>query len=38
VPSGQGFDCEMVMVFTLRNGTIVEFREFPDSAAINPAF
>ena len=32
------FDADFVMVFTLRDGKIVAFREFTDSAAVNAAF
>jgi len=36
--TGKRFDADFVMVFTLRNGKVTEFREFTDSAAINAAF
>ena len=36
--TGKGFDSDFAMVFTLREGKIVRFREFTDSAAINAAF
>ena len=38
VPSGRGFESDFVMVFTLRDGKVVEFQEFSDSAAINAAY
>jgi uncharacterized protein len=37
-PAGGAFDSDFVMVFTLRDGKIIEFQEFLDSAAINAAF
>jgi hypothetical protein len=37
-PGGKHFDSDWAMVFTLRNGKVVQFREFADSAAINAAF
>ena len=37
-PSGRGFESDFVMVFTVRNGKIVQFQEFSDSAAINAAY
>jgi ketosteroid isomerase-like protein len=36
--TGRTFDSDFVMVFTLRDGKVVAFREFTDSAAINAAF
>ncbi len=36
--SGGSFDSDFVMVFQLRNGKLVEFQEFLDSAALNAAF
>lgn len=35
---GNAFESEWAMVFTLRNGKVVHFQEFTDSAAINAAF
>lgn len=37
-PAGTGFDSDFAMVFTLRNGKIVRFQEFCDSAAIDAAY
>jgi ketosteroid isomerase-like protein len=37
-PTGRGFESDFVMVFTLRNGKVVQFQEFSDSAAINAAY
>jgi uncharacterized protein len=37
-PGGQAFEADFVMVFTIRNGKVVEFKEFTDSAAINAAY
>jgi len=37
-PMGKGFDADFAMVFALRNGKVVRFQEFSDSAAINAAF
>ena len=37
-PVGGSFDSDFAMVFTLRNGTVVRFQEFSDSAAINAAY
>ena len=36
--NGGSFDSDFVMVFTLRNGKVVAFQEFLDSAAYNAAF
>jgi ketosteroid isomerase-like protein len=36
--TGRTFDSAFVMVFTLREGKVVAFREFTDSAAVNAAF
>jgi uncharacterized protein len=36
--TGRGMSSDWVMVFTLRDGKIVQFREFADVAAINAAF
>ena len=33
--SSKRFECDFVMVFTLRNGKVVHFEEFTDSAGIN---
>lgn len=38
VPTGRGFESDFVMVFTLRDGKVVQFQEFSDSAAINAAY
>ena len=37
-PLGKSFDADFAMVFTARNGKLVGFQEFSDSAAINAAF
>jgi ketosteroid isomerase-like protein len=37
-PIGKTFDSDFAMVFTLRNGKVIEFQEFMDSAAANAAF
>ena len=37
-PSGKTFDADFAMVFTLKDGKLVRFREFTDSAAVNAAF
>ena len=37
-PTGRGFESDFVMVFTLRDGKVVQFQEFSDSAAINAAY
>jgi len=36
--TGRRFDSDFVMVFTLRNGKLVDFQEFLDTAALNAAF
>jgi uncharacterized protein len=36
--TGRALSSDWVMVFTLRNGKIAQFREFADVAAINAAF
>ena len=36
--TGKSFDSDFVMVFTLRDGRVTNFREFTDSAGINAAF
>jgi ketosteroid isomerase-like protein len=37
-PTGRRFESDFVMVFTLRDGKVVQFQEFSDSAAINAAY
>ena len=37
-PIGKKFDADFAMVFTLRNGKVIEFQEFTDSAAVNAAY
>ena len=37
-PAGRDFESDFVMIFTLRNGKVVAFQEFSDSAAINAAY
>ena len=37
-PTGRGFASDFVMVFALRDGKVVQFQEFSDSAAINAAY
>jgi ketosteroid isomerase-like protein len=36
--TGKSFECDFVMVFTLRDGKVSKFQEFTDSAGINAAF
>lgn len=36
--TGGSMDSDFVMVFSVRNGKIVQFQEFLDSAALNAAF
>ena len=36
--TGGGFDSDFVMIFTIRNGRIVEFQEFLDVAQFNAAW
>jgi ketosteroid isomerase-like protein len=36
--TGRTFESAFVMIFTVRDGRIVAFREFTDSAAVNAAF
>jgi ketosteroid isomerase-like protein len=36
--TGRRFASEWVMIFTVRNGKVVHFREFADVAAINAAY
>ena len=35
---GKKFNSDFGMVFTVRNGRVVEFQEFTDSAALNAAY
>jgi len=35
---GGSFDSDFAMVFTLKNGKVVRFQEFTDSAAVNAAY
>jgi uncharacterized protein len=35
---GGSLDSDFVMIFTLRNGKVIEFQEFLDSSALNAAF
>ena len=37
-PTGKKFDSDFAMVFTVRNGRVIEFQEFTDSAAVNAAY
>ena len=37
-PVGGSFDSDFAMVFTLKNGKVVRFQEFSNSAAINAAY
>jgi uncharacterized protein len=37
-PSGQNYSSDWVMVFTVRNGKVTEFREFSDSAQLVRAY
>lgn len=37
-PSGQNYSSDWVMVFTVRNGKVTEFREFSDSAQLIRAY
>jgi ketosteroid isomerase-like protein len=37
-PPGGSFDSDFAMVFALRNGKVVRFQEFSNSAAINAAY
>lgn len=37
-PIGKKFDADFAMVFTLRNGKVIGFQEFTDSAAVNAAY
>jgi uncharacterized protein len=38
LPTGKLYDSEWVMVFTVRNGKVVRFREFADSRQLVAAF
>jgi ketosteroid isomerase-like protein len=38
IPTGKPYDSEWVMVFTVRNGKVVRFREFADSRQLVAAF
>jgi uncharacterized protein len=35
---GKSFDSDFAMIFTLRNGKVVEFQEFTNSAGVNAAY
>ena len=37
-PKNKQFDADFAMVFTLRNGRVIGFQEFTDSAAVNAAY
>ena len=37
-PVGGSFDSDFAMVFTLKNGKVVRFQEFCNSAAVNAAY
>jgi ketosteroid isomerase-like protein len=37
-PAGKGFDSDFAMVFTIRDGKVIKFQEFCNSAAINAAY
>ena len=37
-PGGRTFESEWVMIFTFRDGKVVGFQEFTDSAALNAAY
>ena len=37
-PTGKPFDAEWVMIFTMRNGKVVKFREYADSYQLVGAF
>jgi uncharacterized protein len=37
-PSGQNYSSDWVMVFTVRNGKVTQFREFSDSAQLIRAY
>lgn len=36
--TGRPLSSDWVMVFTIKNGKVVKFREFIDAEAVNPAF
>jgi ketosteroid isomerase-like protein len=38
IPTGRQFESEWVMIFTVKNGKVTEFKEFSDSAQLNAAF
>ena len=38
ISTGRAFASEWVMVFTVKNGKVTEFKEFTDSAQLNAAF
>ena len=38
IATGRGWSSDWVMVFTVQNGKIVQFREYADVAAINAAY
>lgn len=38
VPTGRTVQSDWVMVYTLKNGKVVQFREYVDSAAVNAAY
>jgi ketosteroid isomerase-like protein len=38
IATGRAFESEWVMVFTVKNGKVTEFKEFNDSAQLNAAF
>lgn len=38
MPTGRTVNSDWVMVFTLRNGKVIHFREYTDSAAVNAAY
>ena len=38
LPTGRTVNSDWVMVFTLRNGKVIQFREYADSAGVNAAY
>jgi ketosteroid isomerase-like protein len=38
LPTGRTVSSDWVMIFTLRNGTVIHFREYADSAGVNAAY
>lgn len=38
ISTGRTFDADWVMIFTVKNGKVVDFKEFTDSAQLNAAF